>query len=119
MDILLEQENVHVDKLIGHGGFFKAKGVGQKLMSSALRVPVAVMETAGEGGPWGMALLAAYMTDKSLNETLESFLDNRVFAENKSIIAEPDAADAKGFEVFMERYKKCLAVEDMAVKVFQ
>ena len=80
MDILFEQEKVKLDQLLGHGGFFKTKGVGQKMMAAAMNVPVSVMETAGEGGAWGIALLAAYMLNKSMNQPLEAYLTDKVFA---------------------------------------
>ena len=115
MDILFEQEQVKIDKVLGHGGFFKTKDVGQRIMAAAMNVPVAVMETAGEGGAWGIALLASYMLYKSKNETLEDYLSNKVFAgENGTTIA-PDPRDIEGFTVFMERYKKGLVIERAAV----
>jgi sugar (pentulose or hexulose) kinase len=90
MDILFEQEQVKIDQILGHGGFFKTKEVGQKIMAAAMNVPVSVMETAGEGGAWGIALLAAYMLHKAENEPLEAYLSNKVFAgENGTTIA-PD-----------------------------
>jgi sugar (pentulose or hexulose) kinase len=116
MDILTEKERVHLDKLLGHGGFFKARGVGQKLMASALGVPVAVMESAGEGGAWGIALLAAYRERKAAGETLESYLSDKVFDKVFSESAEPDADAAKGFAAYMERYSRGLAVERAAVE---
>jgi sugar (pentulose or hexulose) kinase len=115
MDILTEKERVHLDKLLGHGGFFKARGVGQKLMASALGVPVAVMESAGEGGAWGIALLAAYNKRRTAGETLESYLSDKVFDKIFSESAEPDADGAKGFAAYMERYAQGLAVERAAV----
>ena len=116
MDILTEKEQVHLDKLLGHGGFFKARGVGQKLMASALGVPVAVMESAGEGGAWGIALLAAYSKRKTAGETLESYLSDKVFDKVFSESAEPDADGAKGFAAFMERYMRGFAIERAAVE---
>ena len=115
MDILFEQEQVKIDQILGHGGFFKTKDVGQKVMAAAMNVPVSVMETAGEGGAWGIALLAAYMLHKAENEPLEAYLSDKVFAgENGTTIA-PDQADVTGFTVFMERYKKGLVIEQAAV----
>ena len=114
MDIL-HDENVKVDKLTGHGGLFKTKLVGQKLMAGALDIPVAVMETAGEGGPWGMALLAAYMINRDEGESLEDYLQNRVFANVKEEIEFPDEKDREGFAAFIERYKACLPVQQAAV----
>ena len=80
LDILFEQEKVKIDQILGHGGFFKTKEVGQKMMAAAMNVPVSVMETAGEGGAWGIALLASYMLNKAANEPLEAYLSNKVFA---------------------------------------
>ena len=115
LDILFEQEQVKVDQVLGHGGFFKTKEVGQKIMAAAMNVPVSVMETAGEGGAWGIALLASYMIHKAANEPLEAYLSNRVFTgENGTTIA-PDPADVAGFAAFMERYKKGLVIERAAV----
>ena len=115
MDILFEQEHVKIDQLLGHGGFFKTKGVGQQIMAAVMNVPVSVMETAGEGGAWGIALLASYMFHKAANEPLEAYLSNKVFAgENGTTIA-PDQRDVDGFAVFMARYKKGLVIERAAV----
>ena len=119
MDILIEKEHAEVDSLLGHGGFFKAKGVGQKLMAGALHTPVSVMETAGEGGPWGMALLASYLVNAEDGETLEDYLDKNIFAEAKSETAEPDETDMQGFEKFLERYKATLPVEKSAVETLK
>jgi sugar (pentulose or hexulose) kinase len=114
MDILFEQEKVKLDKLLGHGGFFKTKEVGQKIMAAAMNVPVSVMETAGEGGAWGIALLAAYMLWKG-NEPLETYLTEKVFAGNNGTTIAPDQADVDGFTTFMDRYKKGLVIERAAV----
>jgi sugar (pentulose or hexulose) kinase len=112
---IFEEENVKIDQILGHGGFFKTKGVGQRMMAAAMNVPVSVMETAGEGGAWGIALLASYMLNKGMNESLESYLSNKVFAgENGTTIA-PDPKDVDGFTAFMERYKKGLSIERAAV----
>lgn len=118
MNILTGAEGVRLDRLVGHGGLFKTKGVGQRLMAAALNVPVAVMDSAGEGGAWGAALLAAYMRLKREGETLETFLADKVFAGNAGVCVEPDAQDVKGFEIAMERYAKGLAIEKAAVKHF-
>jgi sugar (pentulose or hexulose) kinase len=118
LDILFDQEQVKIDKILGHGGFFKTKEVGQKIMAAAMNVPVSVMETAGEGGAWGIALLAAYRLHKA-DESLETYLSSRVFAgENGTTIA-PDPADVAGFLAFMERYKKGLVIERTAVDVLK
>jgi len=106
---------VKIDQILGHGGFFKTKEVGQKMMAAAMNVPVSVMETAGEGGAWGIALLASYMLHKSMNQPLEDYLSDKVFAgENGTTIA-PDQRDVDGFRAFMERYKKGLVIERAAV----
>jgi sugar (pentulose or hexulose) kinase len=115
MDILTEKEKVRVDKILGHGGLFKTQGVGQRFMAAALNTPVAVMESAGEGGAWGIALLAAYLVLQS-GETLEEFLDKKVFVENAGTSLAPDPKDVEGFALFIKRYEKGLAVERSAVE---
>ena len=107
---------MQVDQILGHGGLFKTKGVGQKILAGAIDAPVSVMETAGEGGAWGIALLASYMINKEENETLEDYLDAKVFAGNAGTKMDPDPADVAGFEVFTERYKKGLPIERAAVE---
>jgi sugar (pentulose or hexulose) kinase len=116
MNILTEKEQVRLDSLLGHGGLFKTREVGQKLMAGALNVPVAVMESAGEGGAWGIALLAAYMAGRDDGETLERFLAKRVFAGTAGERVEPDPQDVQGFESFMKRYTAGLAIERAAVE---
>ncbi|OLS36754.1 xylulokinase [Bacillus sp. MRMR6] len=115
MDILLKQEEVKLDEILGHGGLFKTQGVGQRIMAAALNVPVSVMETAGEGGAWGIALLASYMMNKADNEALEGYLSNKVFAEKTGITLSPDPKDVVGFEQYMERYTKGLAIQRVAI----
>jgi len=115
LDILFEQEQVKIEQILGHGGFFKTKEVGQKIMAAAINVPVSVMETAGEGGAWGIAVLASYMLHKGTNEPLEAFLSDTVFAGENGTTITPDPADVDGFTVFMERYKKGLVIERAAV----
>ena len=116
MNILTEEEGVKVSKLLGHGGLFKTAVVGQKLMAGALNIPIAVMESAGEGGAWGIALLAAYSICKETGETLESFLDNRIFADSAVSTIDPDPADVKGFNEYLIRYRAALKVEKTAVE---
>jgi sugar (pentulose or hexulose) kinase len=116
MDILFEQEQVRIDQILGHGGFFKTKEVGQKMMAAAMNVPVSVMETAGEGGAWGIALLVSYMLHRAENESLEAYLSNRVFAGEHGTTVAPDPVDVEGFRSFMERYKKGLGIERAAVE---
>ena len=116
MDILAG-EKVTIDRLMGHGGLFKTPVVGQKYMAAACGAPVTCMETAGEGGPYGMALLVAYLGRKEGSETLEEFLERRVFAAAKSVTLRPDPADEAGFETYIARFRAALEVERTAVKV--
>lgn len=113
MDIL-KDEHVAIDKLLGHGGLFKTKGVGQTIMANALDTPVWVMTTAGEGGPWGMALLAAFLVKKDAGETLPHFLDSKIFAGAEGSKVDPDSVGVEGFNKFMQRYTACLPVEKAA-----
>ncbi len=115
LDILFREEDVKVDRILGHGGLFKTKGVGQKIMAAAMNSPVSVMETAGEGGAWGIALLASYLVNKGENESLEDFLNEKVFAGNEGISMDPDPSDVEGFDAFIERYKAGLPIERAAV----
>ena len=119
LDILFDQEHVKIDQILGHGGFFKTEEVGQRMMAAAMNVPVSVMEIAGEGGAWGMALLASYLRQKTENESLETYLSDKVFAGEKGTTISPDPADVAGFAVFMERYKKGLVIERTAVEVLK
>lgn len=116
LDILFRKEGVKVDRLLGHGGLFKTKGVGQQILADAVNAPVSVMETAGEGGAWGIAVLASYLINQEEGETLESFLDNKVFAGNEGSTLNPDPKGVEGFNTFMERYKKGLSIERAAVE---
>ena len=117
MDIL-SAEQVELDAMTGHGGFFKAEGIGQKIMSAALGTPVTVMETASEGGPWGMAVLAAYLMNKSKDEPLSDYLNERVFRGAQSVTLAATEEEAAGFAAFIEAYTKCLAVEQTAVQAY-
>ncbi|MBR5094150.1 MAG: ATPase, partial [Oscillospiraceae bacterium] len=117
LDILTRSEQVEIDKLYGHGGFFKTPEVGQRMLSAAVGAPVSVMETAGEGGPYGMALLAAYMLWKDEGEALPDYLDEKVFAGARSATLMADEADVAGFNVFLERYKRALPLERCATEV--
>ncbi len=119
LDILFDQEGVKIDQILGHGGFFKTEEVGQRMMAAAMNVPVSVMETAGEGGAWGMALLAAYMLQKSANEPLETYLSEKVFAAEQGTTIAPDPENVVGFTAFMERYQKGLIIERTAVEVLR
>ena len=115
LDILTVEEQVKIDKLYGHGGFFKTPGVGQRMLSAAVKAPVSVMETAGEGGPYGMALLAAYMIHRDENESLEDYLDHKVFAGASSSTLMAEEADIKGFEDYLKQYIRALPVEKAAI----
>ena len=117
LDILTQTERVEIDKLYGHGGFFKTPEVGQRMLSAAVGAPVSVMETAGEGGPYGMALLAAYMLWKDEGESLPDYLDGKVFAGANSSTLTADEADREGFTAFLERYRRALPVERCAIEV--
>ena len=115
LDLLMKEEKVKIEKILGHGGLFKTKGVGQRILSAAAGVPVSVMETAGEGGAWGIAILAAFMSKKK-DESLADYLNKQVFSNSVFEEVDVDQADVEGFEVFMERYKKGLAIERSAVE---
>lgn len=115
MDILTENEQVAIDSILAHGGLFKTPVVGQKALAAALNVPISVMSTAGEGGAWGMALLASYLINKDEEESLDNFLEQKVFQDVEGQEIAPDPADVKGFEVFIERYRAGLAIEQAAV----
>ncbi len=115
MDILFKEEKVTLDEIMGHGGLFKTEGVGQRIMAAAANTPVAVMKTAGEGGAWGIAILANFMAQKADDEALSDYLNNKVFAGEESTRMEPNAEDVAGFETFIERYKAGFAIERAAV----
>lgn len=119
MEILTEREDVSIDTLVGHGGLFQTGLAAQKLLAGLLGVPVRCMETAGEGGPWGMALLASYLVNQAPGEPLENFLRGRVFCSVQSRTAAPDTADADGAAAYLRQYRKTLNVERAAVREFQ
>ena len=116
MELLAQNEGVSLDIMLGHGGLFKTAGVGQKLMAGALNIPVAVMESAGEGGAWGIALLAAFCANKDGGETLEEYLKNKIFAASSVNVIQPDPTDVKGFEQYLDRYTFALNVERAAIE---
>ncbi len=116
MDILLKEEHVEVDNVLGHGGLFKTRGVGQSILAAAIDAPVSVMETAGEGGPWGMAILAAYMLRRAEEENLQDYLAEKVFGGEKGTTIQPNPEDVKGFEAFIEKFKKGIAIQEAAIK---
>lgn len=116
MDLLLKKENAALDQLLGHGGLFKTPVVGQRLMAGALGVPVSVMETAGEGGPWGMAVLAMFAKacKEAPGRSLEDYLAAEVFAGVKGSRAQPMVEDSAGFQAFLDRYRAALPLEFLA-----
>ncbi|MDH2360036.1 xylulokinase [Priestia megaterium] len=116
MDLLVKEENVKIHSILAHGGLFKTPVVGQKMMAAAINTPVSVMDTAGEGGAWGMAILSSYMLNKNENESLEDFLDDKVFKEVTAQEIYPDELDVKGFEAFIKRYKKGLVIQKAAAE---
>lgn len=117
-DILLKEENVPIKSITGHGGFFKTKGVGQSVLAAALNAPITVMATAGEGGAWGMAVLANYLLRDDKTKKLPAYLDEKVFAGQQSTTLEPDPAMVAGFDAWMKGYKRALAAEAAAAKEF-
>ncbi len=116
LDILAKEEQVSVDVMMGHGGFFKTPVVGQQVMAAAMNAPVTVMDTASEGGAWGMAILAAYMQEKAADESLSDYLNNKIFAGQTGSTIEPKADDVAGFDAFLEKYKATLPAERAAIE---
>ncbi len=119
LNLMLKEEGVKVDKMLGHGGLFKTKGVGQSILAAAIDAPVFVMDTAGEGGAWGIALLASYMVNKADGESLDDYLNNKVFAGQEGTKMEPDPADVQGFDEYLEVYTAGLPIERAAVDRLQ
>ena len=115
LDILLKEEEVAIDRITGHGGLFKTKGVGQKILAAAMDATVSVMKTAGEGGAWGIALLASYMVNKDAGEALEDYLQNKVFGGDEGEKMDPDPEDVKGFDEFIKRYRAGFPIERAAI----
>ncbi len=116
LDILMEDEKVKVERIMGHGGFFKTKGVGQRYLAAAVNAPVTVMDTASEGGAWGIALLAAFLIDRKDGERLEDYLETRIFRELSGDTIVPCEEDVKGFHIFMDHYKAGLSIEKSAIE---
>ncbi len=116
MDMLKREEQVVSERMVGHGGFFKTPGVGQQILADALGVPITTMETAGEGGPWGMALLAAYMLHKG-QQTLEDYLEEKVFCKANSTVAQPTKEGMDGFDAYLKRYIAALDSQKAAAKM--
>ncbi len=115
-DVLFKEEHVKVDRITGHGGLFKTPGVGQKVLAAALNSPISVMETAGEGGAWGIALLASFLVNNPDKLNLAAYLEKVVFAGNTGIEIAPDPADVEGFNRYIETYKACIPVDQAAVE---
>ena len=115
-DILFNEEKIRVDRITGHGGLFKTKGVGQRILAAAINSPISVMETAGEGGAWGIALLASYLANNGNDQSLADFLDKHVFTGNAGIEISPTAEDVSGFNTYIESYKAGLPIEEAAVR---
>ena len=118
IDILTEEEGVVVEEIRGHGGFFKGGDTGQRMMAAALKVPVSISATAGEGGAWGMAVLAAYMLRADQTQSLADYLDEWI-ADSVGTPIEPDPRDVAGFEAFFARHAKGLAIEREAVNALR
>ncbi len=112
---IMNREHVAIDRVYGHGGLFKTEGVGQNLLAAAIHAPVTVMETAGEGGAWGIAILAAYAVTRDPGESLEDYLDARVFAGMKQLTVSPDPEDEAGFDRYMEKFMACIPAQKAAV----
>ncbi len=115
-NILFNEEKIKVDRITGHGGLFRTKGVGQRVLAAAINSPISVMETAGEGGAWGIALLGSYLVNNDKKQSLSDFLDEKVFAGNTGTEVAPTAEDVAGFNKYIEEYKACIPVEEAAVK---
>ena len=115
-DILFNEEKVKVDRITGHGGLFKTKGVGQRILAAALTSPISVMETAGEGGAWGIALLGSYMVNNPKDLPLADFLEEQVFAGDAGVEIAPTAKEVAGFNAYIERYKAALPIEAAAAQ---
>ncbi|HBO38653.1 MAG TPA: ATPase, partial [Pasteurellaceae bacterium] len=115
MDILMQQEKINIDSILGHGGIFKTKNVAQKILASALNTPIATMETAGEGGAWGIALLANFLEKYPSGQSLEQYLDDCIFRNVDISMVEPDENISDGYATFMRNYKKGIAVVQAAI----
>ena len=115
-DILFNEEKIKVDRITGHGGLFKTKGVGQRILAAAINSPISVMETAGEGGAWGIALLGSYLVNNEKKQSLADFLDEKVFVGDAGIEVSPTTEDVAGFNTYIENYKAGLPIEEAAVK---
>ncbi|MCQ2536204.1 MAG: FGGY-family carbohydrate kinase [Lachnospiraceae bacterium] len=117
-DLLLKEEKIQIKSITGHGGLFKTKGVGQSVLAAALNSPISVMSTAGEGGAWGMAVLANFMIRDNQSESMQDYLDNHVFAGLEVSTMDPNPEMVKGYDEYIEDYKRTLAAEAAAVENF-
>ena len=115
-DILFNEEKIKVDRITGHGGLFRTKGEGQRILAAAINSPISVMETAGEGGAWGIALLGSYLVNNEKKQSLADFLDESVFVGDAGIEVSPTPEDVAGFNAYIENYKAGLPIEEAAVK---
>ena len=115
-DILFKEEKIKVDRITGHGGLFKTEGVGQRILAAAINSPISVMKTAGEGGAWGIALLASYLVNNDKQQSLADFLDEKVFVGDAGIEISPTAEEVAGFNTYIESYMTGLPIEEAAVK---
>jgi sugar (pentulose or hexulose) kinase len=116
MDVLQKTEGVRLDRMFAHGGLFKTEGVAQRFLAAAIDTPVSVGDVAAEGGAWGIAVLAAFATGRSPDQSLADYLETTVFSGTKLQTVEPDPVDVAGFDAFMQRYVAALPVERAAVE---
>jgi len=117
LDLLFNDQEIKINKLLGHGGLFKIEKIAQQMLASSLNTPVEVTNSASEGGAWGIAILAEYLSHKEQNQSLEEYLNKKIFADTNSIVCYPNQEETEGFNIFLERYKKTLQVENFAVKL--
>ena len=114
---MFNEEKIKVDRITGHGGLFRTKGVGQRVLAAAINSPISVMETAGEGGAWGIALLGSYLVNNKKGQSLADFLDESVFVSDAGVEVSPTPEDVAGFNTYIESYKAGLPIEEAAVKL--
>jgi len=117
LDLLFNEQEIKIKKLLGHGGLFKIEKIAQQMLASSLNIPIEVTGTASEGGAWGMAILAEYMSHKKENQSLEQYLNEKIFADAESMVCYPNKEETEGFNSFLEGYKKALQVEGLAVEI--
>ena len=117
LDLLLNDQEIKIKSLLGHGGLFKIEKIAQQMLASSINTPVEVTNTASEGGAWGIAILAEYMSHRNQNQSLEEYLNTEIFVDTKSIICYPNKEETEGFNSYLERYKKALQIENFAVEI--